>query len=298
MKIRKRSLFSSINYGVFALVLLSVTSISAQRLQHYNSPLYAPKTYDPNVTTSNGLPPVFNEVGIKQRLNEQIPLDAEFKNEDGKIIKLGEVFNKRPVILALVYYECPMLCNEVLNGLIGSLKGINFEAGKDFDIVAISFDARENDKPDLAKRKKEGYLERYERKDAANGFHFLTGTQDSIDLVTKAVGFSYVFDESTNQFAHNGGIMMITPEGKISRYFYGIDYAAKDLKFGIMETSKGNIGNPVEQLLLYCFHYDPSKGKYGLQILNVIRLGGVATLFGLGTFFYVFWRKNKKKVMS
>ena len=298
MKIRKSSLFSSVNYGVFVLILLALTSVSAQRLQHYNSPLYAPKTYDPNVTTSNGLPPVFDEVGIKQRLNEQIPLDAEFKNEDGKIIKLGEVFNKRPVILALVYYECPMLCNEVLNGLIGSLKGINFEAGKDFDIVAISFDARENDKTELAKRKKEGYLERYERKDASNGFHFLTGTQDSIDKVTKAVGFSYVFDESTNQFAHNGGIMILTPEGKISRYFYGIDYAAKDLKFGIMESSKGNIGNPVEQLLLYCFHYDPSKGKYGLAILNVIRLGGVATLFGLGTFFYVFWRRNKKKGMS
>jgi protein SCO1 len=297
MNIRKSNLFSSLIAGVF-IVIIFVVSGYGQRLQHYNSPLYAPKTYDPNVTTSNGLPAVFDKVGIEQHLNEQIPLDTEFKNEDGKTVKLGDVIGKKPVILALVYYECPMLCNEVLNGLVGSLKGISFDAGKEFDLLAISFDARENEKPELAKRKKEGYLERYERKGITNGFHFLTGTQGSIDSVTKAVGFNYVFDESTNQFAHNGGIMILTPEGKISRYFYGIDYSAKDLKFGIMESSKGNIGNAAEQLLLYCFHYDPSKGKYGLAILNVIRLGGVATLFGLGTFFYVFWRRNKRKVIS
>jgi protein SCO1 len=300
MNTRKSNLFSSLILGFFISIIVITLGVDGfgQRLQHYNSPLYAPKTYDPNVTTSNGLPPVFEKVGIVQHLNEQIPLDTEFKNEEGKIVKLGEVIGKRPVILALVYYECPMLCNEVLNGLVGSLKGISFDAGKEFDILAISFDARENEKPELAQRKKEGYLERYERNGVANGFHFLTGTQDSIDKITNAVGFNYVFDESTNQFAHNGGIMILTPEGKISRYFYGIDYSSKDLKFGIMESSKGNIGNAAEQLLLYCFHYDPSKGKYGLAILNVIRLGGVATLFGLGTFFYVFWQRNKKKVIS
>ncbi len=302
---RKRSLFSAKKFSAFSLSLcivsvlcIFVLNASAQQVQHYNSPLYSPKNYDPNAGgTSNGMPEIMKKVGIEQRLNEQIPLDTEFKNEEGKTVKLGEYFGKRPVILALVYYECPMLCNEVLNGLTGSLKGLTFSAGKDFDVLAISFDARENDKPDLAKRKKEGYLERYQRQGSENGWHFLTGTQDSIDKITKAVGFNYEYDKETDQFAHNGGIMVITPEGKISRYFYGIDYAPKDLKFSVMDSSQEKIGNPAEQLLLYCYHYDPSKGKYGLQILSVMRLLSVAMLIGLGTVFLVYWRKNKKKTL-
>ena len=276
---------------------LIALSVSAQQLQHYNSPLYSPKNYDPNnIGTSNGMPEIMKKVGIEQHLNEQIPLDTEFKNEDGKTVKLGEYFNqKRPVILALVYYECPMLCNEVLNGLTGSLKGLTFSAGKDFDVLAISFDARENDKTDLAKNKKAGYLERYQRQGSENGWHFLTGTQDSIDKITQAVGFNYQYDKETNQFAHNGGIMVITPEAKISRYFYGIDYAPKDVKFAIMDSSQEKIGNPAEQLLLYCYHYDPSKGRYGLQILSVMRLVSVVMLIGMGAMFFVYRRRNKKK---
>ena len=272
-------------------------SASAQRVEHYKSPLYSPKTYDPNQAgTSNGLPNILKSVGIEQKLGEQMPLDAVFKNEDGKQVKLGEYFGKnRPVILALVYYECPMLCNEVLNGLTGSLKGMSFDAGKEYDVLAISFDARENDKPDLAKNKKLGYLERYGRANSENGWHFLTGTQEEIDKVTKSVGFNYEYDPKTNQFAHAGGVMIITPEGKVSRYFYGIDYAAKDLKFGIMESAQNKIGNPAEQLLLYCFHYDPSTGKYGLAVINVIRIAGILTLLGMGGMFFVFWRYNKKK---
>jgi protein SCO1 len=188
------------------------------------------------------------------------------------------------------------LCNEVLNGLTGTLKSLSFRAGKEFEVVAISFDARENDKPDLAKNKKQGYVERYQREGVEKGLHFLTGTQESIDKVTQAVGFSYVFDEKTNQFAHNGAIIIITPEGKISRYFYGIDYSPRDVKFGIMESAENKIGNPAEQLLLYCFHYDPSRGKYGLAILNVIRLGGIITIIALGAMFFVFWRKQKTKI--
>ncbi|HQU85569.1 MAG TPA: SCO family protein [Pyrinomonadaceae bacterium] len=284
---------------LFALItiFLIFVSASAQRVEHYNSPLYSPKTYDPNEAgTSNGLPNILKTVGIEQKLGEQIPLDAVFKNEDGKQVKLGEYFGKnRPVILALVYYECPMLCNEVLNGLTGSLKGMSFDAGKEFDVLAISFDARENDKPDLAKNKKLGYLERYGRANSENGWHFLTGTQEEIDKVTKAVGFNYEYDAKTDQFAHAGGVMIITPEGKVSRYFYGIDYAAKDLKFGIMESAQSKIGNPAEQLLLYCFHYDPSTGKYGLAVINVIRIAGILTLLGMGGMFFVFWRYNKKK---
>lgn len=278
------------------LIFVTASVCFAQKNEHYNSPLYSPRKYDPSQSTSNGVPDALKTVGINQKLNGQIPLDAIFKDADGKEIKLGEYFGKeKPVVLALVYFECPMLCNEVLNGLTGSLKSLSFEVGKEFDVVAISFDARENEKPNLAKNKKASYVERYNRPNAANGWHFLTGKQSEIDKVTKAVGFNYKFDEKSNQFAHAGGIMVLTPEGKISRYLYGIDYAPKDLKFAIMESSENKIGNPAEQLYLYCYHYDPSTGKYGFAILNVLRLMAVATIVGLGTMFFVFWRKNKKK---
>jgi len=197
--------------------------------------------------------------------------------------------------LALVYYECPMLCNEVLNGLTGSLKGISMNAGKDFDVLAISFDAREDDKPDLARNKKASYVDHYGRPGTDNGWHFLTGKQESIDAVTKAVGFKYYWDENSKQFAHVGGIMITTPEGKLSRYFYGIDYAPKDVKLGIIESSEDRVGNPAEQLLLYCYHYDPATGKYGLAILRVIRLVSVVMLFGFGAMLFMFWRKGKRK---
>ncbi len=280
-------------------VLLLAINVPAQKSEHYNSPLYAPKTYDPTqVGTSNGMPEALKSVGIEQKLNEQLPLDAEFKDENGEMVKLGTYFGKnRPVVLALVYYECPMLCNEVLNGLTGSLKGIAFDAGKDFDVVAISFDARENDKPDLAKNKKASYLNRYERAGAENGWHFLTGTQSEIDKLTQSVGFNYHYDAASDQFAHAGGIMIITPDGKISRYLYGIDYAPKDLKFALIESAEGKIGNPVDQLYLYCFHYDPATGKYGLTILSVMRLMAVATILGLGGMLFIFLRRDRKRII-
>ncbi len=279
------------------IVLLTIGNVSAQKTEHYNSPLYAPKTYDPNeFGTSSGLPPALEKVGIEQKLGEQVPLDARLKDENGNEVRLGDYFGKgRPVILALVYFECPMLCNEVLNGLTGSLKSLTFETGKDFDVIAISFDARENDKTELAKSKKEGYMKRYGRPGTENGWHFLTGTQTEIDKVTKAVGFNYQWDEQSKQFAHAGGIMVTTPDGKLSRYLYGIDYAPKDIKFAVMESAESKIGNPAEQLMLYCFHYDPATVRYGLSILKVMRLGGVVTLIGLGAMFFVFWRRNKAK---
>jgi protein SCO1/2 len=294
---------SSANMAVLRLKLFSLAailfccvSVSAQKSEHYNSPLYAPKKYDPNQTSSNGLPKVLQETGVDQKLGEQLPLDAEFRDENGNAVKLGDYFNKdKPVILALVYYECPMLCNQVLNGLTGSLKGISFDAGKEFDVVAISFDARENDKPDLAKNKKTSYLERYGRKGTENGWHFLTGEQKAIDEITRAAGFRYEWDEKSNQFAHGSAIMVVTPEGKLSRYHYGIDYAPKDLKFSLMDSAKNSIGNPVEQLSLYCYHYDPSTGKYGLAILSVLRLMAVATILGVGGMLFVFWRKSKSR---
>ncbi len=279
-------------------VLLLAMNVPAQKSEHYNSPLYSPKKYDPSQAgVSSGLPTVLKTVGIEQKLNEQLPLDAEFKDENGSLVKLGDYFGKgRPVVLALVYYECPMLCNEVLNGLTGSLKGMSFDAGREFDVVAISFDARENEKPDLAKNKRASYLNRYARPGTENGWHFFTGTQSEIDKVTQAVGFSYEFDEATNQFAHAGGVMIITPEGKVSRYLYGIDYAPKDLKFALMDSAEGNIGNPVEQLYLYCFHYNPATGKYGLEILSILRLMAVVTVLGLGAMLFVFLRRDKRKL--
>jgi len=271
-------------------------SAFAQKNEHYNSPLYSPRTYDPALSEPNGLPAALKTIGIEQKLGAQMPLDVEFKDEDGKAVKLGSYFNTgRPVIIAFVYYECPMLCNQVLNGLSGSLKGITLDAGKDFDVVAISFDARENDKPDLAKNKKASYVERYGRVGAEKGWHFLTGTQESIDKAASAAGFSYKWDEKSEQFAHAAGVMIATPEGKLSRYLYGIDYSPKDVKFGIMESNENKVGTAAEQLLLYCYHYDPSTGKYGLAILRVMRLGGVLTLVLMGVMGFVFWRRNKKK---
>lgn len=282
-----------------ALTLVLAGGISAQKSEHYNSPLYSPKYYDPSQTTSNGLPDALQKIGIEQKLGEQLPLETEFKDESGRAVKLGEFFNKdRPVVLAFVYYECPMLCNEVLNGLTGTLKGLSFDAGKEFDVVAISFDERENDKPDLARNKKESYMARYGRPGTEKGWHFLTGTKASIEAATKAAGFGFQWDEKSNQFAHAGGIMIATPEGKMSRYFYGIDYSPKDVKFGVIESAEHKVGNAAEKLLLYCYHYDPSTGKYGFAILNVIRLGAVATLLGMGAMGFVFWRRNKKTSQS
>lgn len=269
---------------------------SAQKNEHYNSPLYSPKYYDPSQGTANGIPDPLKRVGIDQKLGENLPLTAEFKDENGQIVKLGDYFGKgRPVIVALVYYECPMLCNQVLNGLTGTLKGISFDAGKEFDVIAVSFDAKEFDKPDLAKNKKASYMERYGRPGTENGWHFLTGTQSSIDAITQATGFKYEWDEKSNQFAHGSAIMLATPDGKLSRYFYGIDYAPRDVKLGIMESADSKVGSVADELMLYCFHYDPASGKYGFQILSVLRLTAIATLLGMGMMGFVFWRRNKSR---
>lgn len=281
------------------VICFSFLATQGQKAEHYNSPLYSPKTYDPAVSVSSGLPEALKTVGIEQKLGEQLPLETEFKDEDGKLVKLGSFFESgRPVIVAFVYYECPMLCNQVLNGLTGTLKGINLDAGKDFDVVAISFDAREFDSPALAKAKKAGYLERYNRPGTDKGWHFLTGTQASIDAVTKAAGFGYKWDEKSNQFAHAAAVIVATPDARLSKYFYGIDYSPRDLKFGLMESAQSKVGSAVDQMLLYCFHYDPSTGKYGLAILRVMRAGGVLTVLGLGAMGLIFWRRNKRKAVN
>jgi protein SCO1 len=298
IKILRNSLLTFGRQAVAIAVLLALFGVIAlaQKNEHYNSPLYSPRKYDPKLEVASGLPEPLKKVGIEQKLGEKLPLDVTFKDEGGNIVKLGEYFKSgRPAVLALVYFECPMLCNQVLNGLTGTLKGINLDAGRDFDVIAVSFDASEFEKPELAPNKKAGYMERYGRPGSGSGWHFLTGEQASIDALTEAVGFTYEWDERSNQFAHASGIMIVTPDGTLSRYFYGIDYAPRDVRLGIVESAESRVGSMTDQLLLYCFHYDPSTGKYGLAILSVLRAAAVATLIGMGTMGFVFWRRGRKK---
>jgi protein SCO1/2 len=221
-------------------------------------------------------PAMLKEIGIDQRLNENLPLALPFRDEAGRTVALGDYFGRRPVVLALVYYNCPMLCTQVLNGLVASLNVMSLEAGRDFDVVAVSFDTRET--PAMAAAKKEAYLSRYKHPAASAGWHFLTGDAASVEALTKAAGFRYRYDAKLEQFAHASAIMVATPEGRLARYFYGIEYPPRDLRLGLVEASAGRIGTPVDQVLLYCFHYDPASGKYGPVIVNIIRLAGLATV--------------------
>ena len=238
----------------------------------------APGGAKPRSIPSSQRPAILDQVGIDQHLNEQAPLDLEFRNETGRTVKLGDYFDRKPVVLMLVYYDCPQLCNEVLSGFVRSLRGMRFVPGDQFTTVTISFDPRETS--DLAARKKESYIKNYGQPAAAQGWHFLTGDAASIKALTQAVGFRYAWDEATRQFAHASGIMVLTPQGKLSRYFYGVEYAPRDLRLGLVEASEGKIGSLADQVLLLCFHYDPTTGKYGMVIMNLIRIGAVLTLSG------------------
>ncbi|MBI1927913.1 SCO family protein [Candidatus Poribacteria bacterium] len=225
-------------------------------------------------------PDILREVGIDQRLNEQVPLDLVFRDETGKLVRLGDYFGEKPVILSLVYYECPMLCTLVLNGLLKSLRALSFDVGKEFNVVTVSFNPGET--PTLAAAKKAEYIQHYSRPGTAEGWHFLTGQEASIQQLAQAVGFRYVYDAQKNQFAHASGIMVLTPQGRLSHYFYGIEYSPRDIRLSLVEASANKIGSPVDQLLLYCYHYDPTTGKYGVIIMNIIRLAGLGTVLALG----------------
>lgn len=238
-------------------------------------------------------PPAIQEIGIDQRLGDRVPLDLEFRDEAGRVVRLGEYFGSRPVVLSLVYYECPMLCSMVLSGLVASLRVLNFDVGKEFDVVTVSFDPREAFK--LAGEKKSNYLRRYGRPGAERGWHFLTGDSESIKQLTRAVGFRYQFDPETKQFAHASAIMVLTPTGQLSHYFYGIEYPARDLRLALVEASKNKIGSLVDQVLLYCYQYDPKLGKYSLTIMRALQLAGVTTVLVLTSFIYVMVRRERKK---
>jgi protein SCO1/2 len=236
-------------------------------------------------------PPALREVGIDQRLGERVPLDAAFHDDRGRKVTLGDYFrSEKPVVLVMTYFECPMLCTLVLNGLTKTLKTMSFEPGKEFDVVAVSFDPR--DTPESAAKKKAVYLKDYGREATAAGWHFLTGDQAAIERVATAVGFRYRWVPEEKQFAHAAAIMVATPDGRLSHYFYGVDYAPRDLRLGLVEAADHRIGSAVDALLLFCYQYDPATGKYGAIALNMVRAGGVATVLAIGLFMTVMFRRE------
>ena len=235
-------------------------------------------------------PGILSKIAIDQKIGQGLPLDTPFVDESGRHVKLGDYFGKRPVILALVYYECPMLCTQVLNGLVSSLGVMNFEVGREFDVVAVSFNPKEG--PGLASQKKAAYVERYGRPGSAGGWHFLTGSQESIAQLTDAVGFRYALDPEIGQFAHGAAIEVITPKGTIAKYFYGIEFSPRDLRLGLIEAADERIGTLIDDVLLFCYHYDPSTGKYGATVLGIVRMAGVATILAFAIFLTVNVRRE------
>lgn len=240
---------------------------------------------------ANIRPSYLQNVGIEQHLNAQVPADLAFVDDTGRPVKLGDYFGKKPLILNLVYYNCPMLCGEALAGLSASMKMIKFDVGNQFDVITVSFNPRET--PQLAAEKKADYLKRYGRPNAAAGWHFLTGPAESINSLTKAVGFQYQYDATKDQYAHATAIMVLTPQGRISRYFYGVDFPPKDLRLGLVEASENKIGNAVDQVLLYCYHYDPAAGKYGAVVSNMLKLGGGLTILFVGSLIFILIRLDR-----
>ena len=245
---------------------------------------------------ASAVPAPLREVGFDQKLNERVPLDVQFKDEGGRSVALGDYFGRRPVVLAFVYFDCPMLCSQVLNATASALDLMSIEAGRDFEVVAVSFDARE--KPAQAQERKQITLERYRHANAADGWHFLTGDQAAIDRLTAAAGFRYAWDEETKQFAHPAGVVVLTPDGRLARYLFGIEYGPRDLRLGIVEASEGKIGTAVDALMLYCYHYDPMTGRYGLIVMRVLRLAGGATVLALASFVLIMLRRERRVVLN
>jgi protein SCO1/2 len=241
-------------------------------------------------------PEILKQVGITQNLNAQIPADLEFRDETGKSVHLGEFFGKNPIVLSLVYFDCPALCTEVLNGELRTMKAIALDLGKDFEAVTVSFEPK--DTPALAKAKRDVYLGQYGRPGAADHWHFLTGEQRSIDTLTNVAGFRYAYDSSAKQYAHAAAILIVTPDGRIDRYFYGVQYPARDLRLGLVEASEGKIGTLTDQALLYCYQYDPMTGRYGMVVMNVLRAAGGLTVLALGLFMLMMFLRERKHASS
>lgn len=242
--------------------------------------------------TSADQPKLPGKVAIAQKLGSQIPLDLLFRNERGEVVRLRDYFTRnRPVLLNFVYYQCPMLCPMTMEGTVNSLTELKFDIGRDFDVITVSIDPR--DKPVTAAQLKDKYVRRYGRLNAANGWHFLTGHDGAIKALAESVGFQYAYDKSTSQFAHPSVLLVLTPDGRTSRYFYGFEHKGRDLRLGIVEASGGKVGSPTDQFLLLCFHYDPSIGKYSRNAMNLVRAGGVTTMALLASFIVVMVRRDR-----
>jgi protein SCO1 len=255
------------------------------------SAVAAAQTIPDNVgKPSSGLPAQLQNVGFEPQLNAQLPLDLDFRDESGRDVRLREYFGRKPVVLALVYYGCPMLCNQVEMGVVGTLKMLSFNAGRDYEVVFVSFDPRET--PDMAAKKKIAALSRYGRPEAASGWHFLTGKEGAVHSLASSANFRYSFDERHNLFAHASGIMLLTPDGRISRYFYGVEYPSRDVRLGLVDASAGKIGTPIDHLLLYCFQYNPETARYSATVLRIVRLGGILTIFAIVAGILIFRRRD------
>jgi protein SCO1 len=246
--------------------------------------------------SSKGLPPALVNVKFDPQLNAQIPADASFVDEAGAPVRLGQYFGKRPVVLVFAYYTCPMLCSQVEQAVVGTLKMLSFNPGTDYDVVFVSFDT--SDTPEAALKKKHEALARFARPTTDGGWHFLTGTRESIDAVTRAANFSYSYDEKSKTYGHASGILLLTPDGRISRYFFGVEYPASNVRLGLVDASAGKIGTPVDHLLLFCYQYDPARARYSATILTVIRMGGVVTLFCMVLGFVIFRRREHRNEHS
>jgi protein SCO1 len=271
-----------------AAACLAAAAVSAAALPARAQGL-APDSAGPPATAKPGL---LARIGIDQRLHAQVPLDLVFTDETGREVTLGEYFGKRPVILALVYYECPMLCTQVLNGVVSALGVLTFDVGRQYDVIAVSINPKEG--PGLASQKKQASLERYKRPQTAAGWHFLTGREESIKALAAAVGFRYAYDPEIGQYAHGAGIELLTPHGVISKYFYGIEYSPRDIRFGIIEASEERIGTPIDDVMLLCYHYDPTTGKYGATAIGAVRIGAVATVVAFLSFLFVSLRRDAR----
>lgn len=264
----------------------------------FSAPLFAQvSSYGDKQSGENAgdqLPQVLQKVGVSQHLNQQLPLDASFVDEGGKTVKLGDYFGKHPAILSLVYYTCPMLCSEELDGLTSSLEMVKLTPGKDFDVVIISIDP--SDTLEQAAKSKALYVKRYGRPETAAGWHFLTGQRPAIDAVTNAVGFGYVRvpgpDGKLSQFAHASSIEIVTPEGKLAQYYLGVEYSPKDMLLGLIDASGNKIGSPVANILTYCYHYDPQTNRHSLIVARVVQVGGMITVAGLGGFIFLMFRRD------
>jgi len=274
---------------VAVLVALAASAALAQPGQP--APPLASRSMVQDGDLKTKLPQGLEGVGIEQKLDAQIPLHLKFRDEYGKEVTLGKYFEgKKPVLFAPVYYRCPMLCTQILAGLEGALRAVTFNPGQEFEIVAYSFDPK--DTPETALSKKELYLKRYRRPDTANGWHFLTGDEASITALNNAIGYHAKYDPKTDQYAHASGIMIATPQGRLSKYYYGVEYSPRDLRLGLVEASENRIGSPVDALLLFCFHYDPATGKYGAVAMNMVRFAGAAFVLLGGTFLLIMFRRD------